>query len=200
MTIHAARYIAQNERHAPSADVVIRLADLVVVEFMRLPVDQRGKATARLIARICSVMMGAEPIPSENSVSSSHLAISGHEVTLDDLAKVQRVSATMGRGVRTEPWVLKRIEHILISPGERKVRLSGREFILLEALAISDGHQASRSSISKIFGYDNLSPATRSLDSLIYRLRQKARAASLTLPLNNIHAVGIRFTAPLQVL
>lgn len=96
-------------------------------------------------------------------------------------------------------WLLDQIHHHLVPPSGEPLPLSGREFLLLECLARASGATISRAEISRHLGYADHSVESRSLDAVMRRLRQKATESGLDLPLRAIHAVGIRFSAPLQL-
>jgi hypothetical protein len=182
-----------------------RLAELVVDRLANLPDGQRSEAMVRLLAIVSTAVFAGNtmslPGNARAIAARAKLPYAGSQTTrLERLRLPERPAGTgqIEGGAEGPIWRLQRIEQMLVSPAGARLRLSGREFILLETISDAPGQQVARGSVSRQFGYDELSPATRSLDSLIYRLRQKARAQALTLPLNNIHAVGIRFTEPLR--
>lgn len=90
-------------------------------------------------------------------------------------------------------WRLNRHRSRLTAPDGRAVQLSGREVILLEQFAAADGEPVARSSLADALGYGTPSSGNRSLDAALRRLRQKAAANNADLPLQAVHAVGVRF-------
>ncbi|WP_378944145.1 response regulator transcription factor [Mesorhizobium sp. ANAO-SY3R2] len=96
-------------------------------------------------------------------------------------------------------WRLERERQRLTSPQGLSIPLSGREFMLMEQLARSDGATLSRAAIGALFGHVNPDPESRRLDAALRRLRLKAKDAGTDLPLQSVHAAGIRFTGALEV-
>ncbi|MFT4118321.1 winged helix-turn-helix domain-containing protein [Bradyrhizobium sp.] len=196
----------RGESASETAEVSIEhLAEFVADRLARFPEGERPEAMARLFTLVGGTIFGnvaASPprSPHRNAPSAVIPLNRTPGPQLDRLRSPALAVTPPGRRLADEVslWTLRRVEQSLVSPDGTSVRLSGREFILLEVLSDSPGQQASRISIGRLFGYDDLNPSTRSLDSLVYRLRQKARAMDLTLPLTNIHAAGIRFTEPLR--
>lgn len=102
--------------------------------------------------------------------------------------------------VRAAPaWRLELAHRRLVSPEGRVVRLSGRETMLMEHLAQSQGMTASRASLTALLGYDGFGTESRSLDAALSRMRRKGYDCGVQLPLLAVHAVGIRFAAPIEV-
>jgi len=96
------------------------------------------------------------------------------------------------------PWRLACAAESLMSPDGKSIRLSGREIMLLEHLAGLGGQMATRVELLSMMKYDQSGKTSRSLDSLIHRLRRKAEHAGMPLPLKIVPRVGCRFAAALR--
>lgn len=97
-------------------------------------------------------------------------------------------------------WKLDATRQALLLPHGARLALSGREMLLVEALARADGATVSRQKLASELGYADASSESRSLDAVVRRLRQKAQDAGAELPLKAVHAVGFRFAARLKLL
>lgn len=86
----------------------------------------------------------------------------------------------------------------LFAPDGTVIPLSGREVLLIQQFVAADGAPVSRRALSDVMGYGAPGPRHRGLDAALRRLRQKAAEAGLTLPFQIVHAIGVRFTAPLD--
>ncbi len=97
------------------------------------------------------------------------------------------------------PWQLDRRRKTLDVPGVATVKLSARETVLLEHLARHAGTTVSRSEIAGLFGDTEPDPESRRLDAAVGRLRAKLKAEGLDLPLQVVHAVGLRFVGAVSI-
>lgn len=96
-------------------------------------------------------------------------------------------------------WRLDLQHNRLTAPDGCSIALSGRETMMIEQFARSDGAPVSRAALADILGYDSLGPESRALDAVLRRLRQKMAEAGTELPVVSVHNVGIRFSAPLTL-
>jgi len=94
-------------------------------------------------------------------------------------------------------WRLDTLRHCLVPPSDGPIQLSGRELMLLEFLAQAQGATVSRTTLAEHLGYGASGAEGRGFDAVLRRLRRKAADRGLDLPLRAIHAIGIRFAAPL---
>ncbi len=108
------------------------------------------------------------------------------------VTKAERINAR-----QPAVWQIETQRRLLVAPGGVSLQLSGRELLLLEYLAQAEGATVARAGLAKHLGYGEMDVESRSLDAVLRRLRQKAQDCSIELPLLVIHAVGIRFSAPL---
>lgn len=100
---------------------------------------------------------------------------------------------------QTAGWQLDPQHQRLKAPNGNAIPLSGREVMLLEEFVKWPGATISRQTLSEALGYGIPSTENRALDAALRRLRHKASECGTTLPLSVVHAVGIRFTAPLSL-
>nr|WP_298720545.1 response regulator transcription factor [uncultured Steroidobacter sp.] len=102
-------------------------------------------------------------------------------------------------GADHSAWTLDVARKLLLSPRGVSIVLSGREVLLLEQFIKAAGEPVSRASLAAIMGYGMPGPENRGLDAALRRLRDKAAAQGLELPLLIIHSIGIRFVAPFRL-
>ncbi|MBE1508254.1 response regulator transcription factor [Rhizobium viscosum] len=129
--------------------------------------------------------------------------VDGEELltTVRNLARRVGSGATpaAAQGDRVQPWRLNRYRSRLVAPNGSMLDLSGREVMLLEQFAKAKGEAIARPVLADIMGYGTPSAENRGLDAALRRLRQKAVVAGVELPLQGVHAVGVRFIDPLVV-
>lgn len=109
------------------------------------------------------------------------------------------VAETNGFRTTGPVWRLELGRHLLTSPQGRPISLSGRETMLLEQLALGEGATLSRPAIEALFGHINPDPESRRIDAALQRLRLKAKQAGTEMPLQIVHAVGVRFVGTLDI-
>ncbi len=98
-----------------------------------------------------------------------------------------------------QPWLLELQQRRLIAPAGVSIQLSGREAMLMEHLASAAGATVSRGAIDTLLGHTHSDRESRRLDAALRRLRMKARAAGVDLPLHIVHAAGVRFVGTVTV-
>jgi DNA-binding response OmpR family regulator len=124
--------------------------------------------------------------------------VDGEELTLAIQNLARRVGHPVEAVAPSAAWSLNVSQQKLMSPDGLEVSLTGREMMLLQHMArVPSGMTVPRSELFEVLGYDQLGPESRSLDALLRRLRQKASDAGCDLPLHSVHALGLRFSAPL---
>ncbi len=98
-------------------------------------------------------------------------------------------------------WVLNKPSWCLLSPDKHEVKLTAKEVKFLELLMSQVGENVLRKALRKSLGYSSDDYGSRSIDSLVRRLRKKVlNELDIQLPLQTVHAVGYCFSAPAQVL
>jgi len=99
-----------------------------------------------------------------------------------------------------ECWRLNKSSWRLASPDGRDVELTSKELQFLDILMQQANENVTRQYAMKILGYAEDTYGSRSLDSLVKRLRKKVESAlDLELPIRTIHAVGFCFSAPSHI-
>ncbi|ANT65583.1 MULTISPECIES: response regulator transcription factor [Prosthecochloris] len=94
-------------------------------------------------------------------------------------------------------WKLLRSQSVLVSPNGYSVKLSSREYDVLELLASVTDQVVSRSYLIEALGYEDTRMGSRSLDVLIHRMRQKASAIKERLPIKTVHGQGYSISGTL---
>jgi len=98
-------------------------------------------------------------------------------------------------------WVLNKSSWCLISPEDIEVKLTAKEIKFLELVMLQVGENVLRESFRKYLGYSSNEYGSRSIDSMVRRLRKKVFIQlSIQLPLQTVHAVGYCFSASAKVL
>lgn len=94
-------------------------------------------------------------------------------------------------------WSLNAQEWCLYSPSHQELRLTSREFVLLNQLMLAEGQVVSKQELClEIFG-PRIQNAPDRLNVLIARLRKKALdELAQELPVKTVHQLGYAFTAP----
>lgn len=94
-------------------------------------------------------------------------------------------------------WKLLRSQSVLVSPNGQSVKLSSREYDVLELLASMADQVVSRSYLIKALGYEDTRMGSRSLDVLVHRMRQKAASIKERLPVRTVHGQGYSISGTL---
>lgn len=102
-------------------------------------------------------------------------------------------------GSGRDVWRIDTLRQLLLPPKGDPIQLSGRELMLFDLLAKAEGGTVARSTLALHLGYDVSGPESRSFDAVLRRLRQKASDRGLSLPIQAIHARGLRLSAPFEV-
>ncbi|PKN16086.1 MAG: DNA-binding response regulator [Deltaproteobacteria bacterium HGW-Deltaproteobacteria-23] len=94
-------------------------------------------------------------------------------------------------------WLLLKELWTLLSPGSVMIKLTSKEFRLLEALIKNADNPVSRDQLITLLGYSDDEYANRAMDSLVRRLRRKIEGFThLPSPIKTVHSAGYCFTAP----
>ncbi len=96
-------------------------------------------------------------------------------------------------------WTLFRNNWILCLPTGEEIKLTSKEFDLVERLALSSNTVALRTDLVKYLGYENNELGNRSLDALVHRLRLKQDGIKYNIPLKTVHGSGYIFSAPITI-
>ncbi len=95
-------------------------------------------------------------------------------------------------------WHYDAVTWQLSAPGGKTLKLTATERVFLSLLAASPAGAVSRTEIFKALGKREWDPNDRSIDSMVRRLRQRARAElDAEIPVEPVHGVGYAFAAPI---
>ena len=96
-------------------------------------------------------------------------------------------------------WRLLRNNRRLYFPTGEEVKLTSKEFDLVERPALSSNTLVLRPDLVKCLGYENNDQGNRSLDSLVHRLRLKQDDTKYNIPVKTVHGSGYIFSAPITI-
>lgn len=179
---------------------------MVLAKYIRSNTDMRIivlTAQSSLDSRITAYQAGAD-IYLLKPVDFSELAASIHSI----LGRLDYQSFVSQKGNDIEPdllnketreWQLIRSDRDLYSPKHEIIKLSSKEFDLIEALASSSSKIVARQDLLNTLGYSNNKYGNRSLDVLIYRLRKKKATGKTRIPIKTFHGSGYGFSAPIAI-
>lgn len=95
-------------------------------------------------------------------------------------------------------WQLNDINQSLITPDQQSLKLSTQEYALIQTLSANPGAVLSRESVAEIMFPHEQADGHR-IDVILSRLRKKARAQQLKLPVHTIFGQGLVFTEPVNI-
>ncbi len=95
------------------------------------------------------------------------------------------------------PWRVVKSEWTLLSPEGEEIRLTSKEFYLIEKLASLPNGVVQRLDLLQSLDYNNNAYGNRSLDALVHRLRGKQKEGEFKIPLKTVHGAGYCFSAPI---
>jgi DNA-binding response OmpR family regulator len=98
------------------------------------------------------------------------------------------------------PWKLIRNEWRLCPPEGAAIKLTSKEFDLLELLASHPNKVVERHVLLKALDYDNDEFGNRALDALVHRLRRKKDGLNCRIPLKTAHGSGYGFSEPIIII
>ncbi|HYE00325.1 MAG TPA: response regulator transcription factor [Alphaproteobacteria bacterium] len=93
-------------------------------------------------------------------------------------------------------WSFDSVGWRLTTPGGVAVTLTAAEFRFLSLLVAQPGEPVSRREIAKMLDSRDWTAGSRSIDSLVRRLRTKVESHGAALPVQAVHGIGYVFTAP----
>jgi DNA-binding response OmpR family regulator len=96
-------------------------------------------------------------------------------------------------------WTLVRSNWTLCSPTKEEIKLTSKEFDLIERLALSANSVVIRQDLLTDLAYENNEYGNRSLDALVHRLRLKKNGLKFSLPIKTVHGSGYCFSALINV-
>ncbi len=178
---------------------------LVIAEYVRNNTDMRIimlTAQSSLESRVSAYQSGADiylckPIDF-SELSASLYSILGR---LDDSLSIQQKPKISQVSIEQKPtpWIL-RSDWILYTPKGDEIKLTSKEFDLLQRLAISPNAVVTRGNLLSALDYDDNEHGNRSLDALIHRLRRKKNQLNYLIPVKTSHSLGYSFSAPINII
>ena len=199
-------------QHIAMQDYLLAILDLglpdqsgfVLAEYIRNNTDMRIivlTAQSSLDSRIIAYQSGAD------NYLLKPVDFSELEASIDSiLGRLDQKLSKKHEKNKAEPtakqektrWTLIRSNMTLRTPKNDTIKLSLKEFDLIEMLASSPKTVVSRQDILKALDYEDNKYGNRSLDALIHRLRQKS-GANYRLPVKTVHGSGYSFSAPTTI-
>ena len=95
-------------------------------------------------------------------------------------------------------WALIQKDMTLCTPKRETIKLSSKEFDLIEMLASFPNTVVFRQDLLKALDYEDNKYGNRSLDALIHRLRQKG-GENCRIPIKTVHGSGYSFSNPVTI-
>jgi DNA-binding response OmpR family regulator len=178
---------------------------LILAEYVRNNTDMRIimlTAQSSLESKITAYQAGAD-IYLVKPVDFSELSASIYSI-LGRLHSNQSIPHALQK-VESSPnekevqWTLVRSNWTLCSPNEEEIKLTPKEFDLIERLAQSAHTVVIRHELLASLAYENNDYGNRSLDALVHRLRLKKNGLKFSLPVKTVHGSGYCFSAPIKV-
>lgn len=173
----------------------------VLAEYIRNNTDMRIivlTAQSSLDSRITAYQSGAD-IYLLKPVDFSELAASISSILgrLDEQPSGQHEKKVAEPVQEITQWALIRRDMALCTPKQETIKLSSKEFDLIEMLASFPNTVVSRQDLLQALDYEDNKYGNRSLDALIHRLRQKGE--SHRIPIKTVHGSGYSFSAPVII-
>ena len=100
---------------------------------------------------------------------------------------------------KSEQWKLSRSDWRLCTPDKEEIKLTAKEFNLIERLASSPNKIVYRHELLTILEYHNDEFGNSALDALIHRLRHKKANLNSKIPVKTAHGIGYCFSAPVLI-
>lgn len=179
---------------------------IVLAEYVRNNTDMRIvmlTAQSSLESKINAYKAGADiylvkPVDFSELSASIYSMLGRLNLTPSLRPALQKVEAVTDEN--GEQWTLVRSNWTLCSPTEEEIKLTSKEFDLIERLARSANSVVIRHDLLSSLAYDNNEYGNRSLDALVHRLRLKKNGLKFTLPVKTIHGSGYCFSASIKVI
>jgi len=178
---------------------------LVLAEYVRNNSDMRIimlTAQSSLESKISAYQAGAD-IYLVKPVDFSELSASIYSI-LGRLKSNQSIPHSLHKdepvpNEKRLQWRLVRSNWTLCSPTEEEIKLTSKEFDLIERLAVSANTVVIRQDLLTALAYENNEYGNRSLDALVHRLRLKKNGLKFSLPIKTVHGSGYCFSALIKV-
>lgn len=180
---------------------------IVLAEYIRNNTDMRIivlTAQGSLDSRISAYQAGADMyLLKPVNFSELTASISSILGRLDKPGSDAHEQGEVASGLKDEtnkPWRLVKNDMALQTPKGNEIKLSSKEFDLIEKLATCSRSVVSRQDLLESLDYANNKHGNRSLDVLIYRLRQKKVADNCRIPVKTLHGSGYSFAEQIIIM
>ena len=174
--------IAQHLRSASNVGIVFATARGDLSDRVR---GLRGGADAYFVKPVHAEELAA-------SIEAIYRRIKAAEASAGRALQPHQPEAPRGTG----RWVLKEGDWILYDPDGRALRLTMSERAIVTALFKQRNKPVDRTQLAAALGGDDLENFDlQRVDAVVSRLRRKATAAGITLPLHAVRGTGYQFQA-----
>ena len=177
---------------------------LVIAEYVRNNTDMRIimlTAQSGLEKRISAFQSGAD-IYLSKPVDFTELSASLYSI-LGRVDKTISIPQEPKKNLpafqqEAKPWIL-RSDWTLYTPKGDEIKLTSKEFDLLQKLALAPETVVTRKNLLSTLDYKDNELGNRSLDALIHRLRCKKKQYNYGIPVKTSHSLGYSFSAPIVI-
>lgn len=177
---------------------------LVLAEYIRNNTDMRIvmlTAQSSQQSKVSAYNFGAD-IYLVKPVDLSELSASLHSILgrldVQSVTRQEQKIVEPESGHELKHWSLDRNNWVLYTPDRERIKLTSKEFDLIQVLASSPDRVVVREELLKALDYDNNEYGHRSIDVLIHRLRCKKNAGNYRIPIKTAHGSGHYFSAPIN--
>jgi DNA-binding response OmpR family regulator len=178
---------------------------MLLAEYIRNNTDMRIimlTAQSSLESRITAYQTGAD-LYLVKPVDFSELSATLHSILgrLDASRATQPElkSTALASGQNQTQWKLVPSDWALCTPAGDKIKLTSKEYDLVEKLASVPNTVVARQELLKVLAYENTDFGNRALDALIHRLRRKKKGLNSGIPIKTAHGSGYCFSAPIVI-
>jgi len=179
---------------------------LVLAEYIRNNTDMRIimlTAQSSLESKVHAYNAGADiylvkPIDFSELSASSYSILGRLDANLSLPLSKPAVEPAIEK--KQTQWTLIRNKGTLCSPAGEEIKLTSKEFDLIERLAISPETIIPRQDLLHALDYEDNEKGNRSLDALVHRLRLKKDGLKYNIPLKTSHGSGYFFAASINII
>ncbi len=184
---------------------------IVLADYVRKNTDMRIimlTAQSSLESKVAAYQAGADvylvkPIDFAELSASLYSLLGRLDTQLQTLQDPNTAKKRKQAPLTTKPvlaqWTLSRSNWTLCTPMEEEIKLTSKEFNLLESLASNPNEVIGRQELLNILEYENDEFGNSSLDALIHRLRHKKGEFNGKIPIKTAHGTGYCFSSPIII-
>jgi DNA-binding response OmpR family regulator len=201
------RHIAQKHYHIVVLDIGLPDQNgLVLAEYVRKNTGMRIvmlTAQSSLDSKVNAYRSGADiylvkPIDSTELTASLQSILGRLDESFSEKQATEKTEPVQGTAMLPS-WKLVRSHWALCPPSGGVIKLTAKEFDLLERLAASPNMIVGRQDLLKALDYDNDELGNRALDALVHRLRRKHDGQKFRIPIKTAHGFGYFFSEPVVI-